>query len=89
LFVPVSAILVLLIITPFVGRLQGVETQSERIKTALAGLMGVASYGFPFALIRRLVTRIALQTLKEFAGVLEPQNASSLQPTRSHNANEG
>ena len=36
---------------------------------SFAAWLGVYSYGFPFVTVRRLVTRIALNTLKEFASI--------------------
>lgn len=33
-------------------------------------LTGVVSYGFPFATVRRIVTRLALKTLQEFSSLV-------------------
>jgi hypothetical protein len=33
---------------------------------AVYAAIGVVSYGFPYATIRRLITRVALNTLREF-----------------------
>ena len=47
--------------------------KGPELQPAFYALLGLVSYGFPFATIRALVTRIALNTLKEFAS-LAPQN---------------
>jgi hypothetical protein len=69
-FVPVSAILVLIIVRPLVLLLPyaGVFS-SEATNQALYGLLGILSYEFPFAVLRRVVVRFALRTLKEFASI--------------------
>ena len=38
---------------------------------AFYGLLGILSYGFPFASLRELVSRIALATLKEYAPIVD------------------
>jgi len=61
-FVPASATLALLVILPLL---------ESKIPDSRAGyaMVGLASYGFPFAAIRAIVVKIAKNTLKEFAGV--------------------
>lgn len=67
LFVPASAILVLLTIVPLAAaKFPSVFVSHDEVFAFHAGL-GIMSYGFPFAAFRRIVTRIALNTLKEFA----------------------
>jgi hypothetical protein len=68
LFVPVSVLLVLITIPPLVVDQMGATASSARL-LSVYGLLGIASYGFPFATVRRLVTRIALTTLREFASI--------------------
>jgi hypothetical protein len=60
-FVPSSAFL-LILLAPLLlpDRLTGVQS------TSVYAAVGVASYGFPFATLRRIVTLIALNTLNEF-----------------------
>jgi hypothetical protein len=64
ILVPASATLVLLI-SPLVLRV-AVTTANL---TAVYTLLGIGSYGFPFAAVRAFVRRVALITLKEFAGI--------------------
>jgi len=65
ILVPASALLFALI-TPTI--LLG--TLAERLNpTTTYALLGVASYGFPFAAVRGLVRRVALNTLREFAAL--------------------
>lgn len=59
LFAPASVILALIILKPLVP--------VNQWSTAADGLLGIASYGFPYAAVRALVTRVALKTLHEFA----------------------
>jgi len=63
-FVPASAILLLLLAPLMVSA----TTTTERIR-AVHVLLGIVSYGFPFATVRTIVTRTALNTLKEFANL--------------------
>jgi hypothetical protein len=67
-FVPASASLLLLLL-PLFPKLT-IATD----KVATHAIVGVVSYGFPFSAVRRLVTRMALSTLKEFAS-LHPEGA--------------
>jgi hypothetical protein len=68
LFVPASAFLMVLI-APVV--IEGRWPASSLPGTSLYALLGVASYGFPFAAIKTVITRVAIQMLKEYAGTLE------------------
>jgi hypothetical protein len=70
LFVPASVILVLVIVRPLAQLLPlpGVFSTNPGSQ-ALYGLLGILSYEFPFALVRRVVTRIALHTLQSFASI--------------------
>ena len=66
LFVPVSAGLVLLTVAPFLsGKILSIGVPAY----ACYSLLGLISYGFPFAIIRHVVTRTALKTLNEFAAI--------------------
>lgn len=44
--------------------------------------LGIVSYGFPFGLVKRVVTRIALKTLREFAAIVpdEPEPQDNPEP---------
>src|SRR5689334_3061653 len=57
LFVPASAILMLILIRPFI--LPHVGSTKEVI-LASHGIMGITSYGFPFATVRAVMTRVSL-----------------------------
>jgi hypothetical protein len=90
LFVPASAILVLLIFPPLAAaKFSSAFVSRDAIVAFYTGL-GIMSYGFPFAAFRRIVTRLALNTLKEFADlhtsdvaavgiVMKPKKAKSVQ----------
>jgi hypothetical protein len=73
-FVPVSVILTFVIVTPFLMGISAVSifvAKSSRHSMAFYGLLGIVSYGFPFAALRRWVTLVALNTLTNFAKVLD------------------
>jgi hypothetical protein len=70
-FTPASATLVLLTVAPF---LPSELTQDHPV--AVYAVLGCSSYGFPFAAVRALVTRIALKTLQEFAVIVEAEDTS-------------
>ena len=67
LFVPASALL-LLLIAPLILS----PVLSPARLNAVHAALGIASYGFPFGAVRALVTRAALNTLKEFASITRP-----------------
>lgn len=75
LFVPVSVALALLVVRPL---LKGMLPQLSLFQepATFYSLLGVASYGFPFATVKRAVTRMALRTLSEFASVVHEQEAT-------------
>jgi hypothetical protein len=69
IFVPASAVL-LIFLAPLL-----IPTHLNNTTTPVAAtdaLIGVVSYGFPFASVRRIMTVIALNTLREFANILPP-----------------
>lgn len=74
-FVPVSAVLVLLV-APLALPEDLLSPGGSRVSATYAAL-GIASYGFPFVTIRRAVTRIALNTLKEFAEIVPDEPTDS------------
>lgn len=63
-FVPASAALLLLIL-PLV---MPTSLAAAHLRATFV-LLGVVSYGFPFATVKTIVTRVALNTLKEFAAL--------------------
>ncbi len=67
IFAPASAFL-LILLAPFLlpDRLINISV------SASYAALGVISYGFPFATIRRVVTLVALNTLSEFARLAPP-----------------
>ena len=64
LFVPASAAL-LLLLSPLIFRAASWLTPS----VSSSALIRVVSYGFPFATLKRVVTTVAMNTLKEFASI--------------------
>jgi len=62
LFIPASSLLLLLPARVVLPATMSSRTPST---TAAYALIGIASYGFPFAAIQRAITRIALNTLRE------------------------
>jgi hypothetical protein len=72
LFVPLSTALAVLILPPLVFQQQRIKTfvlTSHENNISFEAVLGVLSYNFPFAALRRFVTRIALRTLQEFVAV--------------------
>ena len=69
MFVPASAVLVILL-TPLLGSqmLFGLFDGVSHRRATYA-LLGVMSYGFPFATVKQIASRMALSTLKEFASI--------------------
>lgn len=76
-FVPVSTTL-LLLLTPLVtpAKIQSwllTQYDSSRARIALYVLLGLISYGFPFAAVRGVVTKMALRIIK--ASIEETQQS--------------
>lgn len=67
MFVPVSALLIILI-TPLLLPFTQIEDQEQK-RYAWYTLLGIVSYGFPFAAIKELIIKIALRTLNEYATI--------------------
>lgn len=63
-FVPASAALLVLLSPLFIPP----STVPQKVY-ALYTLIGIGSYGFPFATVRGFVRRVALNSLKEFANI--------------------
>ena len=84
LFVPASVLLVLFVLRPFILLMPFVAALNKNETVfALYGVFGVLSYQFPFGLIRRIVTRMALDTLRSFANIVLKQDPSPLEPEMS------
>lgn len=69
LLVPASCFL-LLAVAPVIPKLA--TPGDYRTEMARSALLGMISYGFPFALAKRVITRIALNTLREFSALVPP-----------------
>lgn len=74
-FVPTSALLMLMISPVF-------NFAKSRAGTDFAfySILGIVSYGFPFAAIRQYVTRIALKALQEFANIIRESDSETQTP---------
>jgi len=75
IFVPVSTAL-LLFLTPLLTptKIQSwlsIQYDAPRARIALYVLLGLISYGFPFAVVRGVVTKVALRIIK--SGIEETQ----------------
>jgi hypothetical protein len=70
LFAPASVFLVLVIVRPLlVISPAAFVFKSELSSLSVSGLLGVIGYEFPFSTVRRVVTRMALETLQKFASI--------------------
>lgn len=70
IFIPVSVFLVVVIVRPFLLLLPALSGfRTEPLRSALSGAIGVVSYQFPFATIRKVITQSALKTLQRFASI--------------------
>ncbi len=72
LFVPASVTLVYVVLRPFLENIFAniLLVKSGDVRIAFYGVLGIVSYGFPFATIRRIITSVALNTLKNFAQIV-------------------
>jgi hypothetical protein len=70
LFVPASVFLVLLIVRPILAVSPvALAFITASAKFSASGLLGILSYQFPFAAVKRAVTHFALRTLQKFASI--------------------
>jgi hypothetical protein len=67
--VPISAQLMILVIAPFFMAALSAHLNTPALQAGAYSALGIVSYGFPFATVRTIVSRIALNTLKEFAAI--------------------
>ena len=75
IFAPASVFLILVIVRPilFVSPI-AFAFKSEPANLSASGLLGVIGYQFPFAMVRKVVTRMALETLQKFASIaIDPE----------------
>ena len=84
-FVPASSVLAILVIKAFLTK-AGLPAWIGN-QQSFDGLLGIASYGFPFATLRAVVTRIALGTLKEFAAIATEAHGDVKPPQEDRAAN--
>lgn len=70
MFVPASAAL-LVFVAPVI--IPESFSSAPTSQSAFYAMMGIVSYGFPFAILRRLISRMALQTLKEFSELVSKE----------------
>lgn len=69
-FLPASVLLVLVVIRPLLlVSPVGFIFRSEAFRSSASGFLGVISYQFPFATVRRVITQMALHTLQKFASI--------------------
>ena len=74
IFIPISIFLFHLAIMPFIiDKLLSIKYSIS----AWYALMGIIAYGFPFATVKGFVTKMALNTLIEFAKIAEHSEKSN------------
>jgi len=71
-FVPASCVLAIWLSTPFIDRWLDPRSAASSFRAAYT-LLGVCSYGFPFATVKAIVTTIALTTLRSFSTLVSQQ----------------
>jgi hypothetical protein len=79
-FVPVSAVLCLLVVRPLLALKATAWGLLPMNALSFYAALGIISYGFPFATLRRIATRVALNTLKDFASL---ENADEILKDRT------
>ena len=68
LFVPISVALFFMIVFPLINKtLESLITDTN----TRYSMMGIIAYGFPFATVKRIISKIALNALKEFANIID------------------
>jgi hypothetical protein len=71
-FVPASVALVFITVRPLLLLSETIRIRTvtdPNLSLAFYGSLGLVSYGFPFGVLQKLITRVALNTLKEFASI--------------------
>jgi hypothetical protein len=72
IFVPTSVVLVYITVRPILllnETLRVTTALNQSLALAFYGSLGLTSYGFPFGAMKKIVTRIAMSTLKEFTAI--------------------
>jgi hypothetical protein len=67
IFVPVSVLVAMIVIRPFLSKLTSVPPE------AIDGLLGTISYGFPYRAVKQWVIRASLRFLKEAVEVADKE----------------
>ncbi len=68
LFVPISVALFFMIVYPLINKtLESLIADTN----ARYSMMGIIAYGFPFSTVKRIISKIALNALKEFANIID------------------
>src|ERR1041385_1060194 len=70
LFIPASVVLFTWICRPFALKVERIKILVSTPGHAFDGLLGIISYVFPFAVVRRIVSETALRTLRNFAQIV-------------------
>lgn len=66
LFVPISVALFFMTLYPLINKtLESLITDTN----ARYSMMGIIAYGFPFTTVKRIISKIALNSLKEFSSI--------------------
>ena len=76
LFVPASAFL-LSMLKPLALSTAYLDSIGSGQRTAIHTAVGLVSYGFPFATVKSVATRVALNTLKEFSTIAANSNPAT------------
>lgn len=85
-FVPASVGLFLLTVFPAI---EGALLELKADLLFWYSIGGLISYGFPFAAVRQIITRIALRTLRDFASIAAGNERNSkVDPTRRTDTKE-
>lgn len=80
--VPASCVLALWLSTPLIDRWLDARSTASSLRAAYT-LLGICSYGFPFATVKGTVTAIALTTLRNFSTLVSQQATTALQKEES------
>jgi hypothetical protein len=76
LFAPASVTLMCMAMRPVLLKVPFFLSLQETSPISFYSWLGILSYGFPFVALRRTVTRIALNSLKEFASISQEEHST-------------
>lgn len=89
-FVPASVMLMWIAVRPWFVKISIVRWASAGSAVLADAWLGIISYAFPFATVRRVITRVALNTLDEFAATQsKPGNLQSTETPLAHTDKQG